>query len=217
MGGRENEVRIRDQAALVVHGRRAVGPEARVLVEAVVDEPPAASRAETPGQRLPERVLHEEDRVLDALVGSDPQERVLGLLERIVLEPARVDVQRGDAGNGDVEDVLRQARDARLAVEPEKRGAQVEDAMAVRREAREQLLRPLEPEVPVDDREGDQVEAAAGCGGTRRGCGGVAQGSNLSRGSPLGTSSRGAQRRRIPGAGATDPGAPTRRSFVRSG
>jgi hypothetical protein len=154
-----------------------------VLVEAVVDETPAAPLAQPARERLPERVLDEEDGVLDALVRRDAEQRLLGLAKRLPVEPGRVEVDVGLPGQPDVEDVPGESGDARVAVEPEERGAQVEDPVAVGGEPREELLRPLEPKGPVDDREGDQVEAPLGGAARRRGrCRGLAQGSNLTGG-----------------------------------
>jgi hypothetical protein len=59
-----------------------------------------------------------------------------------------------------LEDALgaRNRRDRRLPVEPQEARPRIEDAVPGRREARQELLRPLEPEAPVDDRQAEQVE-----------------------------------------------------------
>src|SRR5262249_43661592 len=65
----------------------------------------------------------------------------------------------------------------RLAVEAQEAGSRVEDAVAVPRERDEELLRALEAEPPLDDREAEDVEPARGSNGGagRTGGGLVAQ------------------------------------------
>jgi len=61
-----------------------------------------------------------------------------------------------------LEDPLGDLLEPRLAIEAEKAGLRVENAVAVRGKPREQLLRALEPESPVDDREAKEVEPLDG-------------------------------------------------------
>src|SRR5262249_57680299 len=69
------------------------------------------------------------------------------------------DVERGAVSHAQLRDPLRLGEEApRLAVpDYEIRRREEEDAVAVAPELRGDLLRPLEAEVPVDDREDDDV------------------------------------------------------------
>jgi hypothetical protein len=76
------------------------------------------------------------------------------------------------AGQRDLGHALGDRSNLRLAVEAEESRPGVEDAVAVGREARQQLLGALEPESPVDDRKAEDVEPLGGRkgGGAFRRC-----------------------------------------------
>jgi hypothetical protein len=102
------------------------------------------------------------------VLGREPGDRAEGLLQRLPFQGPAIDVEVVLTRQGDLEDVLGDALEARLAIEAEEPRPRVEDAVPVRRKPREQLLRALEPETPVDDRETKDVEPLGG----RRGRGG---------------------------------------------
>jgi hypothetical protein len=66
------------------------------------------------------------------------------------------------AGQRHLEDAFGHLRDLRLAVEAEQSRPGIEDAVAVGRKARQELLRALEPKAPVDDRKAKDVEPRRG-------------------------------------------------------
>jgi hypothetical protein len=130
-----------------------------VLVEAVVNHRPAEPLPQAPRERLPGRILDEDDGVPDPGAFDQFLERVERLFERLSLERARVDVEVVFSGQAHLEDAVADARDLEIPIETLETGLCVEDAVPVGGERREQLLRALEPEAPIDDRETKQVEA----------------------------------------------------------
>ncbi len=81
--GRDDEVAFGQKPLLVAGRLGPVRPEARVLVEAVVDEPPAVAVPEPTRQRLPGRVLDEEDHVRKLPGRCERLDRSLRLGERL--------------------------------------------------------------------------------------------------------------------------------------
>src|SRR5262249_50228205 len=133
------------------------------------------------GQGLPGRILDEADGFRDAVATGQRVHGLGGLLQRLSLELTLVEVEVELAGQADFVDPLDadpfHGLKRRLAVEAQEAGSRVEDAVAVPRERDEELLRALEPEPPLDDREAEDVEPAGGSnGGAGRTVGGfVAQ------------------------------------------
>jgi hypothetical protein len=96
------------------------------------------------------------------VLGSKIRDRAEGLFQGLPSQRLRVDVEVVLARQGDLEDVVGDPLEARLAIEAQKASLRIEDAVPLRGEPREQLLRALEPEPPVDDRKTKDVEPLGG-------------------------------------------------------
>src|SRR5262249_9781287 len=148
VGGRDELLFQRDDAVLKAR-------EVRPLVHAVVDDPPSEPLPEAPRQRPPERDLQQADRVADPVFAGERLEALLELRKIVGPRAPAVHVERAAVSHAQLRDPLRLGEEApRLAVpDYEIRRREEEDAVAVAPELRGDLLRPLEAEVPVDDRE----------------------------------------------------------------
>jgi hypothetical protein len=142
-----------------------VGAETGVLIEAVVDEPPAVTLPEPARERLPGGVLDEKDDVAETFPLRERLDPPLGLGERLPLERAIVEVEVVLARERDLEDALGQRPDLGVPVEAQEGGLQVEDTVPVFGEPRQQLLRALEAESPFDDGKAENVEACGAAQG----------------------------------------------------
>jgi hypothetical protein len=132
-----------------------------VLVHAVVDEAPPEPLAQLARQRLPGRVLDEDDRIgAESMSLGDLRERLRRLGQRLAGQRPRVDLEVVFAGQRDLEDARPQLPDFRLPVEAEEARLRVEDAVAVLGETGEELLGALEAKTPVDDGKTKDVEPA---------------------------------------------------------
>jgi hypothetical protein len=133
-----------------------------VLIHAVVDEPPAEGVGGPPCERLPGGVLNEEYPVADPVEFGELEDRREGLLQRLTGQGARVEIEVVLSVERDLPDPLGDLRDLGLAVEAQKPGLCVENPVTVGRERLQELLRALDAEAPVDDRQAEDVETAGG-------------------------------------------------------
>ncbi len=150
---RNDDIGHGDQRVLLREHGRSVGGEAGVLVHAVVYDRHPQQVAEGERERSPERELHQRHGTADGVAtefeGDDPGQlpRERGV-ERV---PIRIQLRRPGERQFDDPGVQFPALG-----DPREGHAQVEDRVTRCSEFTRDLLRPLKPEVPVNDREHEE-------------------------------------------------------------